>query len=247
MADDFPIFVISLADDLDRRASVSARLSDLDLSFTIIDAIDGRQWLHPDYEHLIDRDGSQKVIGRRMSDGEYACALSHRSIYTRILDEGLPGAVILEDDAIIEDSFEEFVKSRYYLAAPMILLDHVGARFFPGTKRRFGQIGAWVPVANTPTHATGYSLDRNIARALLKAATPVVCYADWPTALPPLNAYAVAPPPIRHVECCVLQSNLQADRFQMEQEAAPKPPKNVSRYFRRSYWRNRFSVRLMPR
>ena len=77
----WPILVISLQDAAERRAAVSRQLDALGLPFEFRDAIDGRSGLPAAYESQLDRPGTEAHFGRQMSDGEYACALSHLAAY----------------------------------------------------------------------------------------------------------------------------------------------------------------------
>lgn len=126
----WPIFVISLAAAQERRRAISAQLQALGLPFILFDAIDARQGVPPEYEALIDRAGTQRNLGRPMSSGEYGCALSHLLVYRRICEEGLPGAIVLEDDAVVGPAFKSFVDQQAYRSAPFIQLDHLHARIW---------------------------------------------------------------------------------------------------------------------
>ncbi|OOY02725.1 glycosyltransferase family 25 protein [Thioclava sp. F28-4] len=109
---DWPILVISLQDAAKRRAMVSKQLEALGLSFKFFDAIDGRSGLPAAYESQVDRAGTEAYFGRPMSDGQYACALSHLAVYRQIVEEKLPGAIILKDDAILGDAFALFLREK---------------------------------------------------------------------------------------------------------------------------------------
>lgn len=62
-----------------------------------------------------------------MSDAEYACALSHMSVYEMIKNRKLDGGIILEDDAILEDGFLDFYHSFAYGSYDFIQLDYARA------------------------------------------------------------------------------------------------------------------------
>jgi len=111
---DFPILVVSLHDAKHRRSRIKNMLDGLGLSFSFWDAIDGRKGLSPEYERIIDRNLTYSVYGK-MNDAEYACSLSHASIYDYIVKNNLPGAVVLEDDAIVDKRFKLFVEKKTLL------------------------------------------------------------------------------------------------------------------------------------
>jgi hypothetical protein len=91
-----PIFVISLARSVTRREAIERHLSALGLSFECVDAVDGRT-LAP--ETLATVTGPEKI-----PIGQVACALSHLSVYQRIVSREIPVACVLEDDGRLHPS-----------------------------------------------------------------------------------------------------------------------------------------------
>lgn len=193
----FPIFVLTLSGDDKRRGPLLEQLDALGLPYELVFGIDGRKGLPPECEKMIDREGTPAITGRKLSDGEYACALSHRLIYSYIVERDLPGGIILEDDAILMDDFAKFVRSGDFKKAPMILLDHAFGRALPFRVRQM-QSGTLYKCATQPTMASAYSVAKGTARRLLSATTPVRALADWPMSLYHLNAWIAAPRLARH-------------------------------------------------
>lgn len=235
--DFWPVFVISLPDATERRASITAQLSALSIPFEFMDAIDGREKLPAEYEHLIDREGTKTNFTRAMSDGEYACALSHMSVYQRIIEEGLPGAIVLEDDAIIAPEFARFRAEKCYTGGALIQLDHTGGLIW----RKDGYIdlgaGFKAGVAAQITHiTTGYTLNHDAAVFLCKNGLPITRPADWPcdvTQLPKLLAVPrlVHQPPIEKTP-----SFLESGRQQVNRK---NPVNRFKRFFQASYWKRK--------
>ncbi len=87
-----PIFVISLARAPERRASITRHLTELGLTYEIVNAVDGK--LLPDEEQ-------QKLLAPGVSyvPGVIGCYLSHLGVYQEIANRNIPIALILEDDA----------------------------------------------------------------------------------------------------------------------------------------------------
>lgn len=90
-----PILVVSLARATDRRRSIEAGFGALGLPFEIVDAVDGRT---EDVSGAVSPWRSRYEIGRPLSAGEVATALSHLRAYQRMVDEDLPCALVVEDD-----------------------------------------------------------------------------------------------------------------------------------------------------
>ncbi|QZX98138.1 glycosyltransferase family 25 protein (plasmid) [Pantoea alfalfae] len=90
------IFVINLSRSPERRASMEQQLSLLNLDYEIVEAVDGSQL---SYTEIMKE---TMPLNYALSCGEVGCALSHINICKRIASEGIPMALILEDDALID-------------------------------------------------------------------------------------------------------------------------------------------------
>ena len=244
----YPIFVLNLSDQTSRLAQISEQLERFGLGFERVEAIDGRQGLPDEYLPDIDRVGAETYMKRRLSDGEFACALSHRSMYQLIVDRDLPGAVILEDDAGLSDRFGEFMDSRLYLKAPMILFNYSRVSVTRAHWPKIGGVGRLARIMVNPDHATGYSLSHAVAKKLLKRTQPIRSVADWPCPLFHVRAYAVTPRLVTPHEEFAGVSALEVGRRnsldEMRAEGAKK--KTAKRYLSGEYWRTRISIRLDP-
>jgi glycosyl transferase family 25 len=99
------IFVINLPQQADRRESILTQLSSIGIEAEIVQAVDGRK-LSAEAIAAQHNESAAKTGGRRgMTHGEIGCALSHQSVYRRMIERGLPWAVIIEDDAQLEADF----------------------------------------------------------------------------------------------------------------------------------------------
>ena len=111
-----PIFVISLPRATERRADICHRLQADNLQYEIVNAVDGRELNRADYadrlEQYDSKEGSSfRCVNRKnrhnapLNNGEIGCYLSHYNLWRRIVDEQIPAAVILEDDAMWNTDF----------------------------------------------------------------------------------------------------------------------------------------------
>lgn len=169
----WPIFVLTLPGDEERRAPLLRRLDGFGLDYELFMGVDGRAGLPDDYRGMVDPDAARDRLGYSMTDGEFACALSHRAIYARLCDDNLPGAIILEDDAQLADGFADFIRSDCYQKLPMTLIDYAFGRALPLLRHRPTGGQPWVlrrAVQGTVT--TAYTLRQDAARRLLDATTP---------------------------------------------------------------------------
>lgn len=93
-----PVFVISLADNNDRRAHMSRLLSDHHIPFEFFDACDGRGRPATSISPLYCDEHAEQKLGYKMIGSQVAIAISHLNLYKHILSQGYPCALILEDD-----------------------------------------------------------------------------------------------------------------------------------------------------
>jgi glycosyl transferase family 25 len=174
---DWPILVLTLVGDDARRQPLLTQLAEAGLSWQLLMGVDGRRGLPAEYLPLIDREAAQQQLRRPMTDCEFACALSHRTIYQTILDKGWAGAVVLEDDAILTPDFAEFLRGGFHRVKTMALLDYRFGRALRWQRRR---VGRWTlyRAAQRATLTSAYTLSRKSAADLLAVTTPVSQAAD---------------------------------------------------------------------
>src|SRR5690625_1860201 len=234
--DPWPIFVISLADAHERRRRISEQCADLELEIEILDAIDGRARLPAEFEVEIDRSAAEIRQRRRLSDAEFACALSHRSVYQRIVEDDLPGAVLLEDDAVLSPQFANFIRNGGYREADFIQMDYWPARVVWRQRRNWSAEIKLVPMAENTTCAVGYSVSAKGARYILSKSTPLAGLADWPCDMMPLDPLVTFPRIVTHLPPGSDDSFINSERDALFENREPAASRG-SRFFRRDYWR----------
>lgn len=106
-----PIIVISLETSSARRASIVAQMQAQGLEYEFLDGTtiatvrNDPALCQPVNDHVV-RLPSGELIG----GGELACAYSHHRVFKRLLALNAPGAMILEDDAILKPGFAAFIE-----------------------------------------------------------------------------------------------------------------------------------------
>lgn len=234
--DDWPIIIISLPDAFERRQRITQQLNGLDLPFTIFNAIDGRHGLPIEYESMIDRAPERSRLSRKLSDAEYACALSHQAVYRQIIDDNLQGAIVLEDDAILTPLFSEFLAVEGYTTANLIQLDHLDGRV-----SRFGKercLGARIRLKHAAANAsltTGYSISWNGAKYILQKSLPLRGTADWPCDITALGSMLALPRIVHHPDPSEENSYIEPQRSLVSQPQKTKT--SNGRFFYKSYWK----------
>src|SRR5215467_14395422 len=93
----FQVFVVSLERAVERREHMKSLVSRLGFTANIISAVDGKK-LRPEQRARYSSQRAKRIYGCEMSDNEIACYLSHLSIYSRMVEQRIDAALILEDD-----------------------------------------------------------------------------------------------------------------------------------------------------
>ena len=197
-----PVFVVSLPDCVDRRASIRSSLDDLQIPFEFMDAVDGRNELDSSHEFEIDRQRTERE-GPRMSDAEIACALSHIQVYRRIVQNDIDWALILEDDAIPTPDVRTFIENRHYIDADLTQLHFNRTRVSRlGRKHLFGSCSSYVRTKFKSPSTAGYVISNRAARHILKNGVPISQRADWPNCVEEFISEkrfrVVCPPIVKH-------------------------------------------------
>lgn len=109
MRDDIKYFVINLPESSDRKLNISRQLDNYGIKPIFIEAVNGKNLDQLEINRYCNQNKAKEVFGRELFLGEIGCALSHKKIYQKIVDEDIGYAVILEDDALVRDKFTRAV------------------------------------------------------------------------------------------------------------------------------------------
>lgn len=174
-------FVISLAGATLRRRHMDAQMAHLGSPFEYFDGIDGRLLTDDEVSRVYDDARARKTFWGPLNRGEIGCALSHIGIWRKLVDEDIPHALVLEDDAVIDPSAAEVVAALAGLLGPADVVALVKTNdnsfFFhqvplPGKHR--------LVYVNQPFYtAAGYVMTRGGAQRLLRHVPPLVVPIDF--------------------------------------------------------------------
>lgn len=108
-----PVFVINLERSRYRREFMLSYLARLGVNAQIFQAVDGAK-LNLDELHnhgIYDDAIAHQKFSRSLSSAEIACTLSHLGIYQKMIEEDIPMAMILEDDAMFSQGTANKISS----------------------------------------------------------------------------------------------------------------------------------------
>lgn len=166
-------FVVNLAKSTDRMASISSQLTESKVEYERIEAVYGRNLSKEEYGRSVSSFHAFLARGRKLTDGEVGCALSHLEIYRRMIAERISVAVALEDDIIIDPRFTKALGEIESFISPdkpqVVMLSTLGSR-------DVGKIGIVKTMSAICTD--GYVITLPAAKIILHANYPVVTVAD---------------------------------------------------------------------
>lgn len=104
-----PLLVLTLARSEARQKIFAEHARDVGLVFDFVYGVDAREVPIDRLTGAIDQKALLSNMGRLLSPGEIACAISHREIFLQVIARGWAGALILEDDVLTEPGIQEFI------------------------------------------------------------------------------------------------------------------------------------------
>ena len=191
---------------------MSSQCAALGLDYQFIDAVVGTALTPKDLEEFV-----YQFPESGLTQGEIGCALSHQRIYQTMIDNNLPYALILEDDAICQTTLPDLLDDIaqidrpqkpcvYLLTAPEQYIENK-ALSVNGLKRFFK--------ASQNNAAVGYVINQAGARSLLSLNCPILYEADrWGffSQHGNLNVYCAIPHAIDHGDEDRQTSSLETER-----------------------------------
>lgn len=104
------IYIISLTKDVAKRKAISEKLDSLKLRYKFVDAIYGKSLSN---EVFIGLNNKGKILrrGYKPTPGEVGCTLSHIKAIKAIQENDQSWSCILEDDAILDERFKNFINN----------------------------------------------------------------------------------------------------------------------------------------
>ena len=183
------IFVINLEKDVERMKRVSARLEELGVAYERFPAIYVKGMRVEEKNKYCCRFRWRCANGRRMLDGELGCALSHMSIYRKMLTEGIDKACILEDDVVLDERFadvlgglesacDEVRPSVYLLCNHMEPPEGQVGDEFVGYLTEKGCNKFHIEPCGWEVFSEGYVINASAAKSILAQNDPVIVPAD---------------------------------------------------------------------
>lgn len=194
------IFVINLLRDIDRKNHIIKILKPLNVDYEFFEAVDGKQLSQSEITKIYDSKTAKKLRKVDLLIGEIGCSLSHLGVYKKMLAQGIQQAIILEDDAVIEDGFLQVINEIRHFPNDweLILLGHGNAKYDCKIKQttlnNLPDYYLYQSIAKLPG-MYGYIINQQGATKILDANQKIYHCIDYFTGnYKIVNFYAIYPP-----------------------------------------------------
>lgn len=167
------VFLINMAESADRLKFMDAQLKQLGIQYDRVQAINGRKIENKELRRIFSRFHSLCAMGRRLNLGEIGCALSHCSVYRRIMDESIPCALVLEDDVVIDERINGVIKevlSCIDVSRPQVYI------LSGGHTDKSNDVS--IERLRNAMYTDGYVITITAAKLICDANTPIITVAD---------------------------------------------------------------------
>ena len=168
-------YVVNLEHEKERRNEITSQCNVAGLDFELIEAVNGMQ-----LNHTLISAVTYNYPNCGLTSGEIGCALSHLSIYSSMIANGIECALILEDDAFIQDDMTKLlidIEQNISTSVPEVYLLTENCIYNPLVKNNSITNGNFFRLAyGSCTH--GYILNRKAAEAVIKINLPLKFESD---------------------------------------------------------------------
>jgi len=172
-------YIINLARAERRRRHVICEAEKCGLDYELVEAVEGTALSETEIEEKCDLEVIRK-FPNWLTKGMLGAALSHRSVYKRIIDEGDPAGFVLEDDvALSPDLVAVIAAAEKVIAENEVILFHYSS-FEPLGLSRKG--GIWLTddrmimypmFLKGVVSAAGYMISRGAAQSMYEWLLPI--------------------------------------------------------------------------
>lgn len=104
------IYVINLAKNKERMRNIDSILKSQDLLYERMEAVSGKDLTSKQKHKFVSYFNWWCVNGTKPRDGEIGCALSHQTVYKKLIESREDCCCILEDDAGLQPCFREQIE-----------------------------------------------------------------------------------------------------------------------------------------
>lgn len=169
-------FLINLDKDTERLISADMQLRRMGVNYERFSAIYAKNMPKNELDSKVNYFRFRCCVGRSTRIGEIGCALSHNTLYQRIITDNLPYVCVLEDDVVLSDDFVDAVNR----VERVIDVEKPQVFLLSNYTNENESISEIKRVKNGYC-TDGYIITRVAAKAILKENSPICSPCDhWP-------------------------------------------------------------------
>ncbi|EQC1409824.1 glycosyltransferase family 25 protein [Providencia rettgeri] len=202
------VFIINLKESSERRLKMQAQLDKTELKYEFINAVNGKDLSDAELKEIV-----YDYPNCMLTKGEIGCALSHLSIYKKMVNENIEQALVLEDDAVLPHNIEDIISKIKLLdskRSPNIFLLSKIDSYIKNQKLDNNIFKVYQAICS---HA--YIINKKAAKNIIKIQTPVRYESDmWRyfRYFNCANVYAYIPSVVSSDDEEKITSSLEKDR-----------------------------------
>lgn len=169
------VYVINLEVAGERLAFMTKQLGEAGVAFERFPAVDGRALSEEELRRVSAPLLQRLFMGRKLLKGEIGCALSHKRIWEKIVEEGEELACILEDDVTV---LPGLAKQLAFIEEKLDKRENAVCVLWAGERGGETRLCPY----EEPYYTWGYVVTRRAAEFLLASLTPIAVPCDnWNT------------------------------------------------------------------
>jgi glycosyl transferase, family 25 len=195
-----PIYVINMARDTARMDSMAKQLSAQGLAFERVEAVVGRELTAEQWRANFSPFWYGLLQGRKITNAELGCSLSHRKIWQMMIDRGQDWAVIFEDDAELRPQFSKQLSAIEHATRDFDMM-HLYAFREPDIRHRESNDSAFKVMRYSGPHGStaAYALRLSGARKLMRIGRVWTAPDKWTwlSAVTGLKCCGIMPYPVK--------------------------------------------------
>lgn len=209
-------FAINLVSQNEKREHILNECEQHNIDAEIIEAVNGKELTEKQIHTLV-----YDYPACSLTRGEIGCALSHIAVYQHMIEENTPLALILEDDAILDESTNTVLDALQKLEIspiPQVYLLSPSHYYFANIKSPLTKKHTLNKIVDA-YYAHGYVLNLAAAQALCSFLTPIKYEADrWGyfQQMGIVNINCVVPAPITTYDHDKSSSDIEKDRLKIK-------------------------------
>lgn len=162
-----PVYIINMKDSKTRMQRVREQLEELAIPYTRIDAVVGRELTEAEINACYDPILNKQLHHRNLTVGEIGCYLSHRKVFTMMVEQGIEKSLILEDDIVIKQHLQECIDIAQQSSGWDVIKIADDEDVTPAASKELSEQVNLISYNRVPNRTMGYFISLEAAKKML--------------------------------------------------------------------------------